>query len=132
VQRLEVQLEQTEAGLEELGDRSAVMGEHLRSVQSELKYTQQRVTSKAKEVASEGHLKALGEREAARLAADVRVLQKEKGELVDRVMGLQGQIYRASEKMDQFKARVVVLLLLPPPPPSHQCAASDGLLQSRV
>ena len=89
--------------LEALGDRAAVMDEHLRSVQSELKYTQARVTSKSKEVQSEEHLKALGEREAARLGADVRALKKDRGELVDRIMGLQNQIYRANEKMDQFK-----------------------------
>lgn len=105
VQELEHKLEQAETSFEELGDRSSVMDEHLRNVQSELTYTQQRVTSKASEIEGEAHLRALGQREAARLAADVKVLRKERGELEERMTGLQGQIYRSSERMDQFKAR---------------------------
>ena len=107
LQTLEGKLEETEAGLEEVADRTSVMGEHLRSVQSELAFTQQRLTSKAKEVQSEAHLRALGEREAARLDADARRLAKERGELRERVLGLQGQIYRANERMDQFRVRML-------------------------
>jgi coiled-coil domain-containing protein 39 len=103
LQSLEKALDQTEVGLEELCDRTSVMDEHLKSVQSELSYTQQRVASKVKEVKSEAHLKSLSEREAARHIADVKTLNKERTGLVDRVMILQNQIYRANEKMDQFK-----------------------------
>lgn len=88
-----------------MADRTGVMDEHLRSVQSELSFTQQRLTAKGKEVQSEAHLRALGEREAARLDADARRLCKERGELKERVLGLQSQIYRANERMDQFRVR---------------------------
>jgi hypothetical protein len=43
MQHLEKRLEAAEAALEEHGDRVAIMGEHLKNVQQELKYTQGRV-----------------------------------------------------------------------------------------
>jgi uncharacterized protein YoxC len=81
------------------------MAEHLKSVQSELSYTQARVTSKRKEIQSEAHLKALNERQLARYLSDVKVIKKERAELMEKVSSLQNQIYRANEKMDQFKVR---------------------------
>ena len=73
VQRLEQALEKAEVDLDELADRKAVVLEHLRSVQAELGYTQARVTTTAKAAEGEAHLRALHQREAARLAADVQV-----------------------------------------------------------
>jgi coiled-coil domain-containing protein 39 len=106
VQKLEQTLDVTGAALEELADRTGVMDEHLRNVKTELAYTQQRVTSKAKEVHSELHLKALHQRESARLDVDTKGLQKERSELQERILNLQTQIYRANERMDQFKVCV--------------------------
>ena len=103
MQQLESSVDVAEASLEELADRTGVMDEHLKSVQTELSYTQQRVTSKTKEVRSEEHLQAMSERDAARLGSDIKTLGKERKELLDRVMNLQNQIYRANEKIDQFK-----------------------------
>lgn len=84
------------------------MAEHLKSVQSELSYTQARVTSKRKEIQSEAHLKALSDRQLARYVADLKVIKKERGELMEKVSNLQNQIYRANEKMDQFKVRLIL------------------------
>lgn len=84
------------------------MAEHLKSVQSELSYTQSRVTSKRKEIQSEAHLKALSDRQLARYVADLKVIKKERGELMEKVSNLQNQIYRANEKMDQFKVRFIL------------------------
>ncbi len=42
-QELEVRLEKADAALEEHQDRVAIMDEHLKNVQQELKYTQSRV-----------------------------------------------------------------------------------------
>lgn len=105
MQRLEEYLEQAETDFEETKDRKQIMDEHLKSVQSEISYSQARVTAKRKEIQSEAHLKSLGERELARYDADIRVLKKERSELLDKVNGLQNHIYRANEKMDQFKVR---------------------------
>jgi chromosome segregation ATPase len=106
VQGLEQTLDATGAALEELADRTGVMDEHLRNVKTELAYTQQRVTSKAKEVQSELHLRALNQRESARMHADMKALHKERSELQERNLNLQSQIYRANERMDQFKVSV--------------------------
>lgn len=84
------------------------MAEHLKSVQSELSYTQARVTAKGKEIQSEAHLKALSDRQLARYVADLKVIKKERGELMEKVSNLQNQIYRANEKMDQFKVRLIL------------------------
>lgn len=106
MQGLEQTLDATGAALEELADRTGVMDEHLRNVKTELAYTQQRVTSKAKEVQSELHLRALNQRESARMHADMKALHKERSELQERNLNLQSQIYRANERMDQFKVSV--------------------------
>ena len=84
-------------------NRAQIMEEHLKSVQSELAYTQARVTSKRKEIQSEAHLKSLSERQWARYVADLKLIKKERDELTEKVSTLQNQIYRANEKMDQFK-----------------------------
>lgn len=103
MQGLEQSLEKAETELEETKDRKQIMDEHLKSVNSEIAYSQARVTAKRKEIQSEAHLKALSERELARYDADIRILKKERSELLDKVNGLQNHIYRANEKMDQFK-----------------------------
>lgn len=90
------------------------MAEHLKSVQSELSYTQARVTSKRKEIQSVAHLKSLSERQLARYVADLKVIKKERGELMEKISTLQNQIYRANEKMDQFKVRFSTLLYVHP------------------
>jgi chromosome segregation ATPase len=109
VQDAEEKLEAAEVAHEEVTDRTQIMEEHLKSVQSELQYTQARVTAKRKEIKTEAHLKALSERELARYNADAKVLTKERAELADKIASVQNQIYRANEKMDQFKVCSVLL-----------------------
>ena len=105
VHKLERQLEGAESGLEEHKDRIEVMDEHLKNVRTELTYTEARVGSKGKEIKTEEHLKALCERESARITGDIKVLNKERDDLMQKVQTLQNSIYRANEKMDQFKVR---------------------------
>ncbi|GAX79427.1 hypothetical protein CEUSTIGMA_g6868.t1 [Chlamydomonas eustigma] len=103
VRDLEKQLEQTESLLSENGDRIGIMNEHLSNVQQELKYTQSRVEAKTKEIETESHLQALAERETGRVTKDIAKLTAERVELQDKVTMLQNQIYKSTEKMDQFK-----------------------------
>eukprot|EP00195_Chlamydomonas_chlamydogama_P009299 CAMPEP_0202915398 /NCGR_PEP_ID=MMETSP1392-20130828/65575_1 /ASSEMBLY_ACC=CAM_ASM_000868 /TAXON_ID=225041 /ORGANISM="Chlamydomonas chlamydogama, Strain SAG 11-48b" /LENGTH=937 /DNA_ID=CAMNT_0049607407 /DNA_START=168 /DNA_END=2981 /DNA_ORIENTATION=- len=103
VRDLEKQLEQTDVLMTENSDRINIMSEHLSNVQQELKYTQSRVEAKGKEIETETHLKALTEREMGRLKKDVSKLIEERDQLQDKVNTLQNQIYKANEKMDQFK-----------------------------
>lgn len=111
LQTLEQNLENAEAEFEETKDRKQIMEEHLKSVQSEISYSQARVTAKRKEIQSETHLRALSEREIARYDADIRVLKKERTDLLDKVNSLQNHIYRANEKMDQFKVGPATLMM---------------------
>jgi chromosome segregation ATPase len=103
VRDLERDLDDTEVKLVENRDRIGIMSEHLTNVQAEIKFTQSRVESKNKEVETESHLKQLGDRETGRVTKDIEKVQAEREGLADRVTSLQNQIYKATEKMDQFK-----------------------------
>mmetsp|Transcript_9124 Transcript_9124/g.17160 ORF Transcript_9124/g.17160 Transcript_9124/m.17160 type:complete len:907 (-) Transcript_9124:51-2771(-) len=103
VRDLERQLEATDVGLEENSDRVGIMEEHLKNVQQELKYTQNRVESKNKEIETENHLQSLADREAGRIQKDLAKLEKERSDLLERIAALQAQIFKGNEKMDQFK-----------------------------
>ncbi|KAG2422661.1 hypothetical protein HXX76_015898 [Chlamydomonas incerta] len=101
--RIERRLERTERALETNMDRLHIMDEHLKNVQQELKYTQTRVEAKNKEIESEKHLNAMAEREMGRLKKDIGKMAAERQELADKINGLQNQIYKNNEKLDQFK-----------------------------
>lgn len=103
VQRLEKQLQQVDAALEEHGGRVGVMHEHLKNVQQELTYTESRVEAENKEIETENHLKQLAERELGRVVREVEKLGRERLEVQDKVLSLQQQIYKGTEKLDQFK-----------------------------
>ncbi|GIL44733.1 hypothetical protein Vafri_2248 [Volvox africanus] len=101
--KLERRLERTDRALEQNMDRLHIMDEHLKNVQQELKYTQTRVEAKNKEIESEKHLTSMAEREASRIRKDVTKMTNERAELADKINSLQNQIYKNSEKLDQFK-----------------------------
>ncbi|PNH02795.1 Coiled-coil domain-containing protein 39 [Tetrabaena socialis] len=101
--KLERKLEQTERALEQNMDRLHIMDEHLKNVEQELKYTQTRVETKNKEIESEKHLNSMAEREAGRVKKDKSKMAAERTELADKINGLQNQIYKHNEKLDQFK-----------------------------
>lgn len=100
---LEHELEKTDGLLKENGERIAIMNEHLNNVQQELQYTQSRVEARNKEAETESHLQALAQREMGRIGKEIEKLSSERTELLDRVTSLQNQIYKSTEKMDQFK-----------------------------
>jgi len=89
--------------MEENSDRINIMGDHLKSVQQELVYTQSRVDSKNKEIETEDHMKLIDERELGRLRAEIKELEKEELDLQDKTNAVQNMIYKGNEKMDQFK-----------------------------
>lgn len=105
MQELEQQLEDADGEISRVSDRTKVMEEHLKSVRTELGYTQGRLGHAKSELQSERHMRALMDREAARRQADIKTLRKERADLQERVAGLQGRIYRATEQIDQFKVR---------------------------
>lgn len=80
-----------------------MLAEHLESVRLEIRHTQARLTARGREVESETHLKELAARESGRLRADIARLATQRGEAGQRVTGLQTEVFKAGEKLSQFK-----------------------------
>jgi len=103
VKTKERELESVNLAIEESADRIGVMNEHLANVKQELAYTQARVDAKKREYESEAHLKQLCEREGGRIQEEVAQHRREKQELEEKLNSLQKDVYRGTEKLDQFK-----------------------------
>ena len=79
---------------------------HLKNVRQELLNTQQLCDAKAKEIETEDHMKQLAEKEAARLFAENKQLDKQLGEHKDKLNLTQNRIYEASEKIEAVKQQM--------------------------
>ncbi|KAF8063069.1 CCDC39 [Scenedesmus sp. PABB004] len=64
------------------------------------------VEAEKREAETEQHLKIMADKEIARMRTDLERLGRERGELAERVAGLQAGIFRGSERLDQFKERM--------------------------
>ena len=95
-----------ETELVETKERIGTMEEHLTSVNTEQLHTQRLVDAKIKEIETEDHLKQLAERERGRFQAEYKKLQTELSELLDKVNGVQGAVFKGNERMDQFKLQM--------------------------
>merc|ERR1719506_63118 len=95
-----------ETELLETKERISTMEEHLKSVNIEQLHTQRLVDAKIKEIETEDHLKQLAERERGRFSAEYKKLQVELAELQDKVNGVQAQVFKGNERMDQFKLQM--------------------------
>lgn len=100
---MEAELGRTQAALEENEGHARVLADHLDSVRLEIRHTQARLGARTKEAASEAHARELAAREAGRLRADGAALQQRRGELAQRVAGLQTEAFQAGERLDQFR-----------------------------
>jgi chromosome segregation ATPase len=89
--------------IEEHQDRLKILDEHLKSVQMELVHTQSLVDVKNKEIESEEHLKQVAERQSGRLKNEIEKLEQRVADQQDRLNNIQNMIFKANEKMDQFK-----------------------------
>jgi coiled-coil domain-containing protein 39 len=72
-------------------------------VQMELVHTQSLVDVKNKEIESEEHLKQVAERQSGRLKNEIEKLEQRVADQQDRLNNIQNMIFKANEKMDQFK-----------------------------
>jgi len=88
---------------EEHEERVKVLQDHYKNVEEEFKQTQSLVDSKNKEIESEDHMKQLEERQAGKYANDLKLLESLSAELQDRLNNIQNMIFKANEKIDQFK-----------------------------
>ena len=89
--------------IEEHQERLKILDEHLKSVQMELVHTQSLVDVKNKEIESEEHLKQVAERQSGRLKNEIEKLEQRVADQQDRLNNIQNMIFKANEKMDQFK-----------------------------
>lgn len=103
IQGLQLRLEGTVLETQEHQDRIQVMLDHLKNVQQELGFTQNRVEGKRKEVYSEEQMKKLAELSSAKLREELRALDVAQRELAEKSVKLQGELLRSSEKMDVYQ-----------------------------
>jgi chromosome segregation ATPase len=72
-------------------------------VQEEFKQTQELVDSKNKEIETEDHMKQIEERQAGKFKNDYEKLEAVAADYQDRLNNIQNMIFKANEKIDQFK-----------------------------
>ena len=89
--------------IEEHNERLKILQEHLRSVKQELIHTQALVDGKNAEIETEEHMKQIAERQAGRLKNELSKLEQRIADQQDRLNNIQNMIFKANEKMDQFK-----------------------------
>ena len=83
-----------------------VFGAHAPSQGFNALHTQRLVDSKIKEIETEDHLKQLAERERGRFHAEFNKLTLEIAELQDTINGVQNNVFKGNEKMEQFKLQM--------------------------
>ena len=106
VREREKALATIDAELEDTKERISVMEGHLGSVKTEQLHTNRLVDSKVKEIETEDHLKQLAERERGRFHAEFNKLTVEIAELQDKINGIQNNVFKGNEKMEQFKLQM--------------------------
>lgn len=89
--------------IEEHNERLKILQEHLRSVKQELVHTQALVDGKNAEIETEEHMKQIAERQSGRLKNELTKLDQRIADQQDRLNNIQNMIFKANEKMDQFK-----------------------------
>lgn len=89
--------------IEEHQERLKILQEHLKSVKMELVHTQSLVDAKNKEIETEEHLKQITERQSGRLKNEIEKLEQRVADQQDRLNNIQNSIFKANERMDQFK-----------------------------
>ena len=92
--------------IEDMKDRVKVMKEHFKNVQQELEHTNALYNAKSSEIKTEEHLKQLTSRALGRSQLDAKKLQLSLEEVQDQLSTTQSAIYKANEKMDEFKMQM--------------------------
>lgn len=84
-------------------ERHKILREHLKNVEQELLHTQSLIDAKNKETQSENHMKQVTERQAGRLEAEMKKMERQSVEFQERLNDTQVRIFRTSEKCEQLK-----------------------------
>jgi hypothetical protein len=85
-------------------ERLGIMAEHLRAVRGELAHAQTLLEARAKDLATEDHLKQLTERAVGRMQGEITALDARGEAVADQVASAQAAVYRGSERLEQHRA----------------------------
>jgi hypothetical protein len=103
IKEKEKRIEKTANEQNDMKERVVVMKEHFKNVQSELDHTNTLYTAKFAEITTEKHLRQLSSRALGRSQVDSKKIQAQIERTQDQLSLLQSQVYKANEKMDEFK-----------------------------
>lgn len=106
IKEKEETIETTVANIADMFERVKIMREHFKNVQSEVEHTNQLYNAKTAEIHSERHLSQLTNRALGRSQLETRTLQMGLETVRDQLNTVQTAIYRANEKMDEFKMQM--------------------------
>lgn len=87
----------------ELNDRMGVLTEHLKSVTTEVKSTQELLNAKSKQATEEKHLQQLSERELGILNSEIAKIEKETVVVQSRWSEIQAKIFKSQQRIESFK-----------------------------
>lgn len=99
-------IETTVDKLVDVQERAKVMKEHFKNVKQELDHTNALLTAKNAETQTETHLRQLAIRALGKAGNDSKSLQSEIETVQDQLNSIQNLIYKANEKMDEFKMQM--------------------------
>jgi coiled-coil domain-containing protein 39 len=106
VKEKESKVERHAVDVVDMRERVKVMQEHFQNVQQEVQHTNALVTSKRKEIQTESHLYQLVSRSLGRNKLESKTLIGDIEQSQDMLNQLQNNIYKANEKMDEFKMQM--------------------------
>lgn len=92
--------------IRDMKDRVKVMKEHFKNVEQEVEHTNSLQGAKNAEIMTEKHLQQLSSRSLGRAQLDARKVISEIESIQDLLSISQNDIYRANEKMDEFKMQM--------------------------
>lgn len=102
----EARVDKHASAVADMKERVKIMQEHFQNVQQEVQHTNALVTSKRKEIQTESHLYQLISRNLGRSKIESKTLIQNIEQSQDMLNQLQNNIYKANEKMDEFKMQM--------------------------
>lgn len=106
VKEKEEKVEFVSEKIADMAERIKIMNEHFKNVQQEVDHTNTLVNSKKAELQTENHLRQLTSRQLGRCRLDSKKVTDSIADAQDHLNQLQNQIYRANERMDEFKMQM--------------------------
>lgn len=102
----EENIEKLVVSIGDMFERVKVMKEHLKNVQQEVEHTNALYNAKSAEISTEKHISQLTNRALGRSQLETRTMQQNLELVQDQLNTVQTSIYRANEKMDEFKMQM--------------------------